>query len=385
MKDTTPLVIPGARQGRVSRLFSHQPAGVAACAILATFVLALPCRVDAQANVLPLPASQATTIPSNGDVNPYGVAFVPTSVPTDGLLQQGGILVSNFNNAQNLQGTGTTIVQISQQGKTSLFFTSTKAGQQGLSAALGILASGIVIAGYLPSTDGTSGTAAPGGLLFIDRKGNLLGNLANTAYFNGPWGMALYDFGNGAAIVFVSNVLAGSVTRLDLTYGPGGESATVVATNVIGNGFMHSGDPAAFEVGPSGLAYDPTHDVLYVASEVDSAVYAINGASVITSSAGTGMLIYQDLTHLHAPLDLALAPNGHLLVANSDGRNADPNQPSELVEFTVGGQFLNEYSVDPNNGGAFGLAIDLIARGVIRVAAVDDNQNVLNMWTTTVH
>jgi len=43
------------------------------------------------------------------------------------------------------------------------------------------------------------------------------------------------------------------------------------------------------------------------------------------------------------PLDLARSPNGHLPVANSDGRNADPNQPSELVEFTAGGEFLSQF------------------------------------------
>ncbi|HTX37819.1 MAG TPA: hypothetical protein VME43_22475 [Bryobacteraceae bacterium] len=374
MRNDTLLVSPAARPSRVVRFLATQMAGVAACAFLAF----------AQTNVLPLPASQASTVPSNGDVNPYGVAFVPSSVPTDGTLQQGSILVSNFNNNLNLQGTGTTIVQISPQGKTSLFFTSTQSGVQGLSAALGILSDGIVIAGYLPSTDGTFETAGPGGLLFIDRHGVLLGSLTNTTDYNGPWGMAVNDRGNGIALIFISNVEAGTITRLELNYSASGESAKVLATTVIGSGFMHSGDPAAFEVGPSGLAYDPTRDILYVASEVDSAVYAIERAST-TNGAGTGTLIYQDLTHLHGPLDLALAPNGHLVVANSDGRNADPNQPSELVEFTTGGKFVAQYSVDPNNGGAFGLAIESIGLGVIRVAAVDDNQNVLNMWMTIVN
>jgi len=54
----------------------------------------------------------ASTIPSNGDLNPYGVARVPT---TTGSLTKGNILVSNFNNSKNLQGTGTTIVQITSE------------------------------------------------------------------------------------------------------------------------------------------------------------------------------------------------------------------------------------------------------------------------------
>ena len=50
----------------------------------------------------------ASTVPGNGDVNPYGVAVIPVST---GSLVANNVLVSNFNNSANLQGTGTTIVQ----------------------------------------------------------------------------------------------------------------------------------------------------------------------------------------------------------------------------------------------------------------------------------
>lgn len=367
-----------------ARVFS----GAGAAALYATLTAAIavgPRPLAAQTNVLPPPASMASTVPANGDVNPYGVAFVPTTVATDGLLQQGGILVSNFNNNLNLQGTGSTIVQISPQGKTSLFFTSNVAAHQvGLTGALGILNNGIVIVGYLPTADGTSNTISNGGLIFIDRHGTQLGILS-TRDVSGPWGMAVYDRGNGTAQLFISSVLTGNVTLLNIAYGPTGESLSVTGTFAIASGFSHALDPAALVVGPSGLVFDATNDILYVASEVDSAIYSISSAATRTTSAGTGTLIYQDFTHLHGPLDLAMAPNGHLLVANSDGRNANPNFPSELVEFTPTGQFLAEFSVDPNNGGAFGLAINSLGYGFLRLAAVDDNQNALFMWITVVH
>src|SRR5215471_4398570 len=44
----------------------------------------------------------SSTVPRNGDVNPYGVAVVQQSV---GRLRAGDILISNFNDSQNLQGT----------------------------------------------------------------------------------------------------------------------------------------------------------------------------------------------------------------------------------------------------------------------------------------
>jgi len=60
----------------------------------------------------------ASTVPANGDINPYGVAVAPTTI---GRLHQGDVLVSNFNNSTNSQGTGTTIVEIRPGGHRSVF------------------------------------------------------------------------------------------------------------------------------------------------------------------------------------------------------------------------------------------------------------------------
>ena len=95
---------------------------------------------------------------------------------------------------------------------------------------------------------------------------------------------------------------------------------------------------------------------------------------------GWGAVVYQDNAHLHGPLGLVLVPNGDLITANGDGVNPDPNQPSELVEFTPSGQFVGQFSIDPNPDGPFGLAVTN-AGGVLRLAAVDDNTNSLDVWT----
>jgi hypothetical protein len=87
-----------------------------------------------------------------------------------------------------------------------------------------------------------------------------------------------------------------------------------------------------------------------------------------------------DNVHLHGALAMVLAPNGHLLVSNSDGINPDPNQPSEIVEFTVQGQFIGQLSVDPAQGGSFGLNIVKVSDDVFRFAAVDDNANTITIW-----
>jgi hypothetical protein len=69
------------------------------------------------------PTASGSTVPANGDVNPYGVAFVPRSFPPGGLLRGGDVIVSNFNNSANLQGTGTTIVRVNPGASPSLFFS----------------------------------------------------------------------------------------------------------------------------------------------------------------------------------------------------------------------------------------------------------------------
>ena len=78
---------------------------------------------------------------------------------------------------------------------------------------------------------------------------------------------------------------------------------------------------------------------------------------------------------------MVFGPNGDLLVSNSDEFNVDPNQPSEIVEFTVKGQFIGEISVDPNQGGAFGLKASKVIDNLYHFAAVDDNANNITIWT----
>ena len=350
--------------------------------LLAVLSMVAVSTVSAQSthSIFPLLPPSVSTVPSNGDVNPYGVAFVPKTIPAGSVLQPGDILVSNFNNSANLQGTGTTILRVDKTGKTSTFYTS-PTRQSGLSAALGILTNGCVLIGNLPTADGSAATVQAGQLSVLSSNGAFLGTFGTNSVVNGPWGMAVQDNGSagtGTAKVFLSNVLSGVISRFDVTYSPTQISATAL---VIASGFNHRVDPAALVLGPSGLAYDAVHDTLYVASSADNAVYQIPTAAT-TQSAVSAMFLFADLTHLHGPLDLAFLPNGHLLVANSDGSNADPLQPSELVEYTAQGAFLAQQSIDPNNGGAFGLATYPLGWGTFRWAAVDDNTNQLNIWTS---
>nr|WP_233870275.1 hypothetical protein [Paraburkholderia adhaesiva] len=331
--------------------------------------------VDAQETILPPQSVTSSTVPANGDVNPYGMAFVPAGVPSFSTLKPGDVVVSNFNAKSNLQGTGTTIVKLVPNGNPVTFF---EGSHLGLTTALGVLRSGFVLVGNVPTTDGKN-VIAPGSLLVINPQGRLIKELKDPNLLDGPWDLTVIDMGQTAK-VFVSDVLSGKVARLDLTIGAHGVQVLPTST-IIASGYMHRTDPAALVVGPTGLAYDPLHDVLYVASTGDNAVFAVFGAAGATHDGGIGRMIYQDNIHLHGPLALALAPNGHLVTANGDAVNPDPAQPSEIVEFTPEGQFIAQLQVDAAAGSAFGLAFGLDSQHHQQFTAVDDNTNTATVWT----
>lgn len=319
----------------------------------------------------------ASTIPTNGDLNPYGTAFVPQGFAHGGVLNPGDLLVSNFNASSGQQGSGTTIVRVTPSGQTSTFYQGPTG--LGLTTALGVLKNGYVIVGNLPTTDGTGATAQQGSLLILDKNGHLVETLTNAKLLEGPWDLTINDEGSTAQ-VFVSNALTGTVTRIDLHVPTNGTKPTVVSETQIASGYMHRTDPAALLLGPTGLVFDNKTDTLFVASTADNAVYAIHNAKNRSSDAGTGKIIYQDPTHLHGPLGMVMAPNGDLIVANGDAVNPDPAHSSELVEFTQHGKFVAQFQVDSVTGSAFGIAIQTTGDQV-RFAAVDDNTNSVSIWT----
>jgi len=297
-------------------------------------------------------------------------------LPRFGTIGPGDLLVSNFNNQANLQGTGSTIVRIVPSSKPVVFFQGGPG--LGLSTALGVLQAGFVLVGSVPTTDGTFATIKAGSLLILNRTGNIAAQWTPAlAKIDGPWDLTIFDQGNTAK-VFVSNVLNGTVVRLDVGISENG--VNLKGATQIASGFPFRGDPAALVVGPTGLAYDPQRDVLYVASTVDNAVFAVFGAGTTNHDGGKGVVIYADNAHLHGPLGLALGPNGDLFTANGDAINSDPNQPSEIVEFTPQGRFVAQLSVDPAQGGAFGLAFSQIRDDFVHFAAVDDNVPNITDW-----
>jgi hypothetical protein len=334
----------------------------------------IPQLATAKPTIAQLPTAPhrtVSTIPGNGDVNPYGVAFVPAGIARGGKLQPNDLLVSNFNNSHNLQGTGTTIMLITPRNQVSVFYKGPPG--IGLSTALDVLEAGYVIVGFVPSTNGMSNTAGQGGLLVLNKNGNIVAEFTSKALSDGPWDMTVNDAGNRAQ-VFVANVLNGTVSRFDLVLSSTG--AKFVSSAEIASGYMHHGDPVAFEIGPTGLAFKD--HTLYVASTGDDAVYAIHNADTALLSFGKGTVVYRDKGHLHGPLGLTWAPDGNLIAAEGDAINANANNPSELTEFTTSGRFVGQFSLSTAEGGAFGVAT---SSNNEEFAAVNDNTNSVTIWS----
>jgi len=231
--------------------------------------------------------------------------------------------------------------------------------------------------GSVPTTDGTCATIGQTSLLIIDHSGSLHTTLTDPNLLDGPWDLSINDRGEHVE-VFVSNVLSGTVTRINLRI-PKNGNPIVEGMTQIASGYGHACNAAAVVVGPTGLAYDAAKDILYVASTSDNVIFAVPHAGRTAVDEGAGSLVYQDNTHRCGPLGLLLASNGDLITANGDAVNPDASQPSELVEFTPSGQFVAQFSVDPSQGAAFGLAVHVFGNQT-RFTAVDDATNVLDIW-----
>jgi len=339
----------------------------------------------------------ASAVPLNGDINPYGVAVVPTTTES---LTAGNILVSNFNNKNNLQGTGTTIVQISPSGGFSLFaqvdannLPGPCPGGVGLTTALVALKTGWVIVGSLPTTDGLADTAQAGCLLVLDSKGNVVETFSGFL-INGPWDMTAFDEGSKVSL-FVTNVLNGTVAgggsvvnegtvlclNLDIAHG---SVPSLQSITTIGSGFLERTDPAALVIGPTGVGLgrregrddergdDDGGPTLYVADSLNNRIAAISNPLTRSTSAGTGKTISKGGS-LNDPLGLIVAPDGNIITVDGNDGFAVVTTPSG---HQIAKTLLDSSGSPPGAGALFGLVF-VPGQGLY---FVDDVENSLNLF-----
>lgn len=353
-----------------------------------TAIAILALAISASAGTI---STLSSTVPSNGDVNPYGVFRVPHTI---GKLTAGNILVSNFNNFKNLQGTGTTIVQISPTGAFSLFaqinaekLPGSCPGGVGLTTALAVLRSGWVIVGSLPTSDGTSATAKAGCLIVLNWNGQVVETITD-ARINGPWDMTVFDQTTDdgqshPATLFVTNVLNGTVkangsvvhdgTVLRIVLSASTRMAPMVQSiTTIGNGFSERTDPAALVIGPTGVALNKENTILYVADSLNNRIASISSPLTRTTPVRNGVTVSSG-GHLNDPLGMTLSDGGNILTANGDDGFLVETTPGGAQVFAV---LLDMSGTPPGAGALFGL-IDVSGLGVV---FVDDATNTLNLF-----
>jgi hypothetical protein len=347
--------------------------GIAAAAALATMVFVGAAWADDSSFLASLRKQTmlASTIPDNGDVNPYAVVVAPISI---GKIQKGDVLVTNFNDHNNLQGLGTTIVDYGIGSKAVTLFASVPRhlsqcpGGVGLTTAMTMLSSGYVIVGSLPSDDGTMSTAGQGCLIVFDSNGKFVEALAD-ANINGPWGnMAVVDRGSSATL-FISNIGAGArpsggsnratVIRFDLMIAKG--PPTIKSETVIGGGFSEKPNKDVFVIGPTGLVLDK-NGTLYVSDANGNSVNAIPQALTRKDSAGTGTAITKD-GMLKRPLAMAIVPNGNLLVINALNGEVVEINPTTHEQVAARWVNVDKAQSPPGNGDLFGIALTPDGKG----------------------
>jgi hypothetical protein len=347
--------------------------------LAAAAALVQPARADQRRGFLETihrHSTLASTVTDNGDLNPYAVVVAPVSA---GKIVQDDVLVDNFNNISNLQGTGTTIVGYRPSTQQTYLFARLPQslaqcpGGVGLTTAMTMLKSGWVIVGSTPSKDGTTATKGDGCVLVLDPQGQVV-SVWSGPTINDPWGnMAVIDNGT-AATLFISMagfdlpgprvtdpatslpvvIRKATVLRLELSIAPG-RPPVLLSQTVVGRGFASRADIDNFLLGPTGLALAPDH-TLYVTDGLDNVITAIPDATTRADSAGTGRVVTRDGL-LSWPLAMTWSPEGHLLVCNGkDGRlvEVDPVAGKQIYA-----QWINtdQAQSPPGNGNLFGIAM----------------------------
>ena len=322
-----------------------------------------------------LPALTIATIgstidPLNGDLNPYGLDIAKS---TAGLLTAGDLVVCNFNDSKNDQGTGTTIVALHPHPGATPIRIAQNGDLRGCDAiALGPTDN--IWAAAFSANDNP--IVSPGGALLTTIPG-------------GPWrhpfGEAFSPkvgpFGNGA--FYESNASDGSIVRINLT-------AKGFTFDVIATGFAVNGGPPGSILGPSGLQYDGDRDALDVIDGADNSVTVLRHVSMIPAGgvvvhgatfSGPAAAFAQRIfagAPLNGPISSALLPAGHLAIGNT----LDPAGTNLIVEITPAGKLVATKNVDMGAPGAiFGMVADIHDPTNVKLYFNDDNDNVLKVLT----
>ena len=312
----------------------------------------------------------STVDPINGDQNPYGLDVAKIDA---GKLKRGDLVVCNFNNSANVQGTGTTIIALHPNvGSTPLRVAQDASLNGCTEVALGS-ADDIWASAFSANDNPIFG---PDGTLFTTLAGGP---------WHGPFGEAFAPHAGpfGVAAFYESNAGDGSIVRINITSG-GAFTFDVIAT-----GFpVNHGVPGSI-LGPSGLQYDGKHDRLFIVDGTNNALYSFRHVSTIPAGgitvSGTtfsgpfrkrAKLVFMG-PPLNGPISSALFANGHLALGNT----LDPAGKNLMVEITPHGRVIDVKNVDTGAAAAiFGMVATGEGSGT-KLYFNDDNDNTVKVLT----
>lgn len=300
-------------------------------------------------------------------LNPYGLTVAPS---TTGDFTKGDLVVCNFNAKNNKQGTGFTIVALHPKPGSKPMLVSHDKTLVGCNAlALG------------PADDIWAAAFTANDNPVLSSTGKLEVNIKGKP-FDHPFGQIFAQPKSGNAAFYATNAGDGTVVRINL--------GSTFTYDVIAKGFaVNHGKPGSI-FGPSGLAYDPSGDTLYVVDGTNNTLVAFSSVSQIPNggitvgkdgktfkgpSASSARLVFAGAP-LNGPISSALLFNGNLIVGNT----ADPDGKNIMVEISSQGKLLATRNVDKGAAGSiFGMVATGTSEKNTKLYFNDDNHNDLRV------
>jgi hypothetical protein len=310
----------------------------------------------------------STIDPKLHQLNPYGLTVAPI---TAGAFTKGDLVVCNFNDKANVQGTGYTIVALHPAPGSKPRLVSDDKTLVGCNA-LALGSDDTIWAAAWTANDNP----------VISSSGKLLINIKGPP-FDHPFGQVFAQPVSGSPGFYETNARgAGTVVRINL--------GSTFTFDVIGKGFaINRGMPGSI-LAPSGLAYDASIDTLYIVDGTNNTVVAFDKVSTIPNG---GIIVEKDGMHfrgpsasharvlfagspLNGPISSALLPNGNLAVGNT----LNPSGQNIIVEIARNGRVLATRNVDKGAAGAiFGMVATGRSASDAKLYFNDDNTNQLRV------
>ncbi|MFM7130515.1 MAG: hypothetical protein ACKO0V_14290, partial [bacterium] len=294
-----------------------------------------------------LPPPGQTKAVAVSDYKLGGVTIVPFGYPF-AAAHPSMTMVSLSSNPADGAGPPSEVISVTPMGQRQSFYQT--ANSEMILTQPAMFRAGFVTVGVTPTTYDAATkitSSQPGEIRVLNKVGQPVLILRDPNLINGPTAFAWSDRG-GSASLFVANGINGVISRFDFRiFQRGIPAIRLTRATQIGNGFTTAGGATTDLKGPSGLAYDPVTDTLFVASTLDKSVFAIQRASLQKNAAGTGIVVVNNSPYLQNPVGVTISPSRTLLVSGNLSTGV-----TGLAEFDISGNYIASLSTGEVGGGA---------------------------------